>query len=139
MGSKENLRSPQSPTASEFGSRKSSFAADTATNRRTSVHESGEHHQSTSEMFKDMLSQKRNMLMSKLTSFESDVSTIVHSIGSFEANNLVVNCGVLNFLLSIAVDVFMLLVIFCLFDETIGQFFCIYFVRNLHYCYLANF
>ncbi|XP_037051965.1 MAP kinase-activating death domain protein isoform X4 [Bradysia coprophila] len=74
MGSRENLKSPQSPTASELGSRKSSFATDTATNRRTSVHESGEHHQSTSEMFKDMLSQKRNMLMSKLTSFDSDAT-----------------------------------------------------------------
>lgn len=74
MGSKENLKSPQSPTASELGSRKSSFAADTATNRRPSMHETAEHHQSTSEMFKDMLSQKRNMLMSKLTSFDSDVS-----------------------------------------------------------------
>lgn len=75
MGSKENLKSPQSPTASELGSRKSSLATDTVTNRRPSMQESGEHHQSTSEMFKDMLSQKRNMLMSKLTSFDSDVSS----------------------------------------------------------------
>lgn len=74
MGSKENLKSPQSPTASEIGSRKSSLATDTITNRRTSMQETTEHHQSTSEMFKDMLSQKRNMLMSKLTSFDSDVS-----------------------------------------------------------------
>lgn len=78
MGSKENLRSPQSPTGSDIGtglSRKSSLAADTVTNRRPSMQEPAEHHQSTSEMFKDMLSQKRNMLMSKLTSFESDVSS----------------------------------------------------------------
>lgn len=78
MGSKENLKSPQSPTASELGgpsSRKSSLATDTITNRRPSMQETSEHHQSTSEMFKDMLSQKRNMLMSKLTSFDSDVSS----------------------------------------------------------------
>lgn len=30
--------------------------------------------QTTTDMFKDMLNQKRNMLLSKLTSFESDVS-----------------------------------------------------------------
>lgn len=77
MGSKENLRSPQSPTASEMGSRKSSLATDTVTNRRPSMQETSEHHQTTSEMFKDMLSQKRNMLMSKLTSFDSDVSVAV--------------------------------------------------------------
>lgn len=77
MGSKENLKSPQSPTASELGSRKSSLATDTITNRRPSMQETGEHHQTTSEMFKDMLSQKRNMLMSKLTSFDSDVSISV--------------------------------------------------------------
>lgn len=31
--------------------------------------------QSTTDMFKDMLNQKRNLLFSKLTSFDSDVST----------------------------------------------------------------
>lgn len=30
--------------------------------------------QSTTEIFKDMLNQKRNLLFSKLTSFDSDVS-----------------------------------------------------------------
>lgn len=30
--------------------------------------------QSTADMFKDMLTQKKNMLLSKLTSFDSDVS-----------------------------------------------------------------
>lgn len=44
-------------------------------NRRTSVNDEGQDQkQTTSEMFKDMLSQKRNMIMSKLTSFDSDVS-----------------------------------------------------------------
>lgn len=33
--------------------------------------------QSTADMFKDILNQKRNMLLSKLTSFDSDVSTTV--------------------------------------------------------------
>lgn len=68
-GSKENLRSsPQSP--SDPSSRKNSFNEQ----RRSSEHDptSESHTQSTSEMFKDMLAQKRNVLMSKLTSFESD-------------------------------------------------------------------
>lgn len=30
--------------------------------------------QTTADMFKDMLNQKKNMLLSKLTSFDSDVS-----------------------------------------------------------------
>lgn len=34
-----------------------------------------ESQQSTADMFKDMLNQKKNMLLSKLTSFDSDVST----------------------------------------------------------------
>lgn len=68
-GSKENLRSgPQSPA--DPSSRKNSINEQ----RRPSEHEpvSESHTQSTSEMFKDMLAQKRNVLMSKLTSFESD-------------------------------------------------------------------
>lgn len=32
--------------------------------------------QSTADMFKDMLTQKKNMLLSKLTSFDSDVSAL---------------------------------------------------------------
>lgn len=69
MGSHENLGSPQSPTEGTDGQRKGSAAG-----RRTSVQEAAEHKQSTSEMFKDILSQKRNMILSKLTSFDSDVS-----------------------------------------------------------------
>lgn len=34
--------------------------------------------QSTTEMFKDMLNQKRNLLFSKLTSFDSDVSVLLY-------------------------------------------------------------
>lgn len=67
--SKENLRSaPQSPA--DPSSRKNSFNDQ----RRPSEHDppSESQTQSTSEMFKDMLAQKRNVLMSKLTSFESD-------------------------------------------------------------------
>lgn len=81
MGSHENLgSSPQSPMDSQPSSgdwmRKNSLmTADTkAHNRRTSVQEPGEQKQSTSEMFKDILSQKRNMILSKLTSFDSEVS-----------------------------------------------------------------
>lgn len=69
--SKENLRSsPQSP--SDPSSRKNSF---NESSRRPSEYEQSgaeSHTQSTTEMFKDMLSQKRNVLMSKLASFESD-------------------------------------------------------------------
>lgn len=85
MGSRENLRSPQSPVEGQLGlewgppgsSRKNSLVAETTTSRRSSMQDPppAEHHQSTSEMFKDMLSQKRNLLLSKLTSFDSDVST----------------------------------------------------------------
>lgn len=84
MGSRENLKSPQSPLEGQPGSdwgppgssRKNSLVIDSITNRRQSVQEmsSGEHQQTTSEMFKDLLSQKRNMFLSKLTSFDSEVS-----------------------------------------------------------------
>lgn len=65
--SRENLHSPISPD----GSRRSSLLG---FSRRTSAHEDADQKQSTSEMFKDMLTQKRNNLLSKLTSFDSDVS-----------------------------------------------------------------
>lgn len=76
MGSHENLHSPQSPDSQRHDwSRKSSLRAESGTtNRRVSVQDEGQEKQSTSEMFKDMFSQKRSMLMSKLTSFDSDVS-----------------------------------------------------------------
>lgn len=66
--SRENLHSPMSPD----GSRRSSLLG---FSRRTSAaHDEADQKQSTSEMFKDMLTQKRNNLLSKLTSFDSDVS-----------------------------------------------------------------
>lgn len=80
MGSHENLHSPQSPESQRNDwSRKNSLMADSGlANRRISVHDEGQDQkQSTSEMFKDMLSQKRNMIMSKLTSFDSDVSFLL--------------------------------------------------------------
>lgn len=95
MGSRENLGSPQSPQEigqphsgdwQQSGSRKNSLMTDSTTiNRRTSMQEVAdrgpEHKQTTSEMFKDLLSQKRNMILSKLTSFDSDVSRrFFHSI-----------------------------------------------------------
>lgn len=80
MGSRENLQSPQSPADSVHGAdwqhganKKNSASAETLPIRRTSVQEPTEHQQSTSEMFKDLLSQKRNMILSKLTSFDSEV------------------------------------------------------------------
>lgn len=82
MGSRENLRSPHSPTESvadwgpEETSRKSSIAVEQHQSRRASDHHV--HHESqtqtTTEMFKDMLTQKRNVFFNKLSSFDSDVS-----------------------------------------------------------------
>ncbi|XP_011214632.2 MAP kinase-activating death domain protein isoform X13 [Bactrocera dorsalis] len=95
MGSRENLRSPSSPMDSHSGlgsewaspqeSRKGSSqtdragpmintAATSAAARRMSSADSQDG-QSTTEMFKDMLVQKRTALLSKLTSFDSDTTT----------------------------------------------------------------
>ncbi|XP_062140908.1 MAP kinase-activating death domain protein isoform X2 [Drosophila sulfurigaster albostrigata] len=87
MGSRENLRSPSSPNGSHSGlgsewaspqeSRKSSthtaLPASTAASRRLSSTDSQDG-QSTTEMFKDMLSQKRSALKNMLTSFDSDAA-----------------------------------------------------------------
>lgn len=90
MGSHENLgSSPHSPvegqpSGGDWIRKNSLLAGDTKShshNRRTSVHEASEQKQSTSEMFKDILSQKRNMILSKLTSFDSEVSLILATTG----------------------------------------------------------
>ncbi|XP_064556213.1 MAP kinase-activating death domain protein isoform X4 [Drosophila montana] len=94
MGSRENLRSPSSPNGSHSGlgsewaspqeSRKSSThtalsvttaaaATTSAAARRLSSADSQDG-QSTTEMFKDMLSQKRSALKNMLTSFDSDAA-----------------------------------------------------------------
>lgn len=94
MGSRENLRSPSSPNGShsglgsEWASPQESRKSSTHTDRSGPIHMSGsttghtrrlstadsQDGQSTTEMFKDMLAQKRSALLSKLTSFDSDVS-----------------------------------------------------------------
>uniref|UniRef100_A0A182JYH1 MAP kinase-activating death domain protein n=1 Tax=Anopheles christyi TaxID=43041 RepID=A0A182JYH1_9DIPT len=78
MGSRENLRSPQSPSdLSDWvlgGSRKSSSATNDQIALSRHPSENDQENQSTSEMFKDMLSLKRNVLFNKLTSFESEGS-----------------------------------------------------------------
>nr|XP_044251006.1 MAP kinase-activating death domain protein isoform X6 [Drosophila takahashii] len=96
MGSRENLRSPSSPNgshgsalgsewASPQESRKSSTQlphgggpggshSGAPVNRRLSSADSQDG-QSTTEMFKDMLSQKRSALKNMLTSFDSDTTT----------------------------------------------------------------
>lgn len=48
--------------------------------------------QSTADMFKDMLTQKKNMLLSKLTSFDSDVSYSVCYSMSFPCVQLIEYC-----------------------------------------------
>lgn len=73
MGSRENLHSPTAEGSEWSGSsRKSSIQVSDSNSRRLSEHDPSHHDQSTTEIFKDMLTQKRNMLMSKLTSFDSD-------------------------------------------------------------------
>lgn len=75
LGSHENLHSPQSPESQRnVWSRKSSLL-NTETLSRCTIDDGHDQKQSTSETFKDMFSQKRNLLMSKLTSFDSDVSS----------------------------------------------------------------
>lgn len=75
MGSRENLHSPCGEGSEWSGSSRKSSIQVHESNRRMSEHDPSSHQeQSTTEMFKDMLSQKRNMLMSKLTSFDSDPS-----------------------------------------------------------------
>ncbi|XP_017050771.1 MAP kinase-activating death domain protein isoform X8 [Drosophila ficusphila] len=91
MGSRENLRSPSSPNGSHSAlgsewaspqeSRKSSTqlphsgpSPGAPVNRRLSSADSQDG-QSTTEMFKDMLSQKRSALKNMLTSFDSDTTT----------------------------------------------------------------
>ncbi|XP_017050769.1 MAP kinase-activating death domain protein isoform X6 [Drosophila ficusphila] len=90
MGSRENLRSPSSPNGSHSAlgsewaspqeSRKSSTqlphsgpSPGAPVNRRLSSADSQDG-QSTTEMFKDMLSQKRSALKNMLTSFDSDAA-----------------------------------------------------------------
>lgn len=79
LGSRENLQSPQSPESQRNDwSRKSSLLNTETLNRSTILHDDGQDQKhSTSDMFKDMLSQKRNMILSKLSSFDSDVSFII--------------------------------------------------------------
>ncbi|XP_050509889.1 MAP kinase-activating death domain protein isoform X3 [Diabrotica virgifera virgifera] len=77
-------RSPQSPRysiqSSDWeGSRKSS-QADPPEVRLIQGDES-EKEQTTTDIFKDMITQKKNMLLSKLTSFDSDGESTVHGSG----------------------------------------------------------
>lgn len=84
--SQENLRS-QPPSPSDPSSRKNSFNDQ----RRPSEHDpaSESHTHSTSEMFKDMLAQKRNVLMSKLTSFESDALSTASDVLPLQSSSSV--------------------------------------------------
>jgi hypothetical protein len=71
FGSKENLRSPHSPQGSPVPpdhhelSRKSSQSDVSVTSRRPSQ---GEAEQSATDVLRDVLNQKRQMLMAKLSS-----------------------------------------------------------------------
>lgn len=77
--SKDNMnRSPQSESG--VNSRKASFNSDVS-----EAHQA----QSTSDMFKDMLAQKRNVLMSKLQSFESDALSTASDVLPLQTNSVV--------------------------------------------------
>lgn len=76
MGSRENLHSPSAEGSEWSGSSRKSSIHVSEANRRLSEHDPSHQEQSTTEMFKDMLAQKRNILMSKLSSFDSDASNI---------------------------------------------------------------
>lgn len=78
LGSRENLQSPQSPESQRNDWSRKSSLLNTETLNRSNLHDDGQDQkQSTSDIFKDMLSQKRNMIMSKLSSFDSDVSFLI--------------------------------------------------------------
>ncbi|KAK5643903.1 hypothetical protein RI129_007748 [Pyrocoelia pectoralis] len=84
-GSRENLTSPQSPRMSASPdwdtSRKSSHADPPQVRLVQGEESESDGPQSTSDMFKDMLNQKKNMLLSKLTSFDSDAEGTLHGSG----------------------------------------------------------
>ncbi|KAF5297273.1 hypothetical protein FQA39_LY12112 [Lamprigera yunnana] len=85
IGSRENLTSPQSPrmvaSPDWDSSRKFSQAEPPQVRLVQGEDSETEGSPSTSEMFKDMLNQKKNMLLSKLTSFDSDVEGTLHGSG----------------------------------------------------------
>lgn len=95
MGSHENLGSaPYSPvegqsTNSDWMRKNSVMSCDG--NRRKSIQDPGDQKQSTTEIFKDILSQKRNIIISKLTSFDSDGSSAAIATGGDiqKANKLI--------------------------------------------------
>ncbi|XP_017780292.1 PREDICTED: MAP kinase-activating death domain protein isoform X2 [Nicrophorus vespilloides] len=77
-------RSPQSPRSSiqlDWDSRKSSQAEAPEVRLMQAEDVDGDGQHSTAEMFKDMLNQKKNMLLNKLTSFDSDAEGTVHGSG----------------------------------------------------------
>ncbi|CAG9858627.1 unnamed protein product [Phyllotreta striolata] len=77
-------RSPSSPRyslqSSDWESSRKSSQAEPPEVRLIQEAESEKEH-STTEIFKDMLTQKKNMLLSKLTSFDSDGESTVHGSG----------------------------------------------------------
>ncbi|XP_018576848.1 MAP kinase-activating death domain protein isoform X6 [Anoplophora glabripennis] len=77
-------RSPQSPRysiqSSDWESSRKSSQADPPEVRLTGD-DSDKDQPSTADMFKDMLTQKKNMLFSKLTSFDSDAEGTMHGSG----------------------------------------------------------
>ncbi|XP_049825557.1 MAP kinase-activating death domain protein isoform X1 [Aethina tumida] len=82
--SSSSPRSPQSPRLSIQSdwenSRKSSHSEPPEV-RLIQGDESDKDQHSTAEMFKDMLTQKKNLLLSKLTSFDSDAEGTMHGSG----------------------------------------------------------
>nr|CAH7754231.1 unnamed protein product [Callosobruchus chinensis] len=83
--SSSSPRSPQSPRysiqSSDWDASRKSSQADPPEVRLVQGDESDREQQSTADMFKDMLTQKKNMLFSKLTSFDSDNESPLHGSG----------------------------------------------------------
>ncbi|VEN43317.1 unnamed protein product [Callosobruchus maculatus] len=83
--SSSSPRSPQSPRysiqSSDWDASRKSSQADPPEVRLIQGDESEREQQSTADMFKDMLTQKKNMLFSKLTSFDSDNESPLHGSG----------------------------------------------------------
>ncbi|KAL0268470.1 UNVERIFIED_CONTAM: hypothetical protein PYX00_010400 [Menopon gallinae] len=74
-GSRENLKSPSSPVSGETSRKSSQTGIYEGHMPQLRLEGSGDEGQSTTDMLRDLLNQKKNMLMSKLTSVESEVTT----------------------------------------------------------------
>ena len=76
FGSRENLSSPQSPNHPAYDSSQRLHEPPQVRLERPQSQTSSDDNQSTTEMFLDMFSMKNKKFLSKLTSFDSEVSAL---------------------------------------------------------------